>query len=121
MWESPVSACKTTTTLSRAGDNSPHRCTAMLTSSITAPLSSVSEPIPTTPTSPSAGSVCVGTSEIVISASSERRHGVRVTAAGCGAAVFASRGEAKLEVGQDVVDAFDAHGQPDQPGAHAGG
>src|ERR1700741_4228860 len=30
MCESPVSACRTTTTLSRVGDNSPHRCTAML-------------------------------------------------------------------------------------------
>src|SRR5262249_51491330 len=55
--ESPVSACSTTTTLSRAGDNSPQRCTAMQTSSITTPLSSVSEPISTTPISPSAGSV----------------------------------------------------------------
>ena len=29
MCESPVSACSTTTTLSRFGDSSPHRCTAM--------------------------------------------------------------------------------------------
>src|ERR1700735_2583767 len=43
MCESPVSACNTRTTLSRAGDNSPHRCTAMLTSSSTTPLSNVSE------------------------------------------------------------------------------
>ena len=32
--------------------------------------------------SPSAGSVCVGTSEIVICGSSERRHGVRIRGAG---------------------------------------
>jgi hypothetical protein len=49
------------TTLSRSGDNSPHRCTAMLTSSMTAPLSSVSEPTSTMPISPSAGSVWLGT------------------------------------------------------------
>ena len=84
MCESPVSACRTTTTLSRVGDSSPQRCTAMLTSSITAPLSSVSEPMSTTPTSPSAGSVCVGTSEIVTCGSSERRHGVRIAAPAAG-------------------------------------
>src|ERR1700726_3222444 len=43
--ESPVSACSTTTTLSRVGDSSPQQCTAMLTSSSTAPLSRVSEPM----------------------------------------------------------------------------
>ncbi|CNM80025.1 Uncharacterised protein [Mycobacterium tuberculosis] len=67
MCESPVSACKTTTTLSRAGDNLPQRCTAIQTSSITAPLSSCSEPTSIRPISPSAGSVWVGTSEIVMS------------------------------------------------------
>ena len=67
MCESPVSACSTTTTLSRAGDSSPQRWMAIQTSSITAPLSVVSEPMWTKPTSPSAGSVCVGTSEIVMS------------------------------------------------------
>src|SRR5271157_5137183 len=45
MCESPVRACSTTTTLSRVGDSSPQRCTAMSTSSITAPLSSISEPM----------------------------------------------------------------------------
>src|ERR1700756_1082827 len=39
--ESPVSACSTTTTLSRVGDNSPQRCTAIQTSPITPPLSVV--------------------------------------------------------------------------------
>ena len=34
---------------------------------MTAPFSSVSEPMSTTPTSPSAGSVAVGTSKIVTS------------------------------------------------------
>src|SRR6202007_2229164 len=121
MCESPVSACSTTTTLSRVGDSSPHRCTAMSTSSMTTPLSSVSEPMWTTPTSPSAGSVWVGTCEIVISGPSERRHGMRVTAAGLGFAVFSGGGEAKLEVGQDVVDAFDAHGQPHTPRAYPRG
>src|SRR6202035_4850343 len=115
MCESPVSACRTTTTLSRVGDNSPHRCTAMLTSSSTTPLSSVSEPTSTMPTSPSAGSVCVGASEIVTCGSSERRHGVRI------AGVRVSGGESELEVGQDVVNALDTHRQPDQTGAHPGG
>src|SRR5277367_2874688 len=115
MCESPVSACRTTTTLSRLGDNSPHRCTAMLTSSSTTPLSSVSEPTSTMPTSPSAGSVCVGTSEIVICGSSERRHGVRI------AGVRVNGGESELEVGQDVVNALDTHGQSDQARSHAGG
>jgi hypothetical protein len=63
---SPVSACNTTTTLSRFGDSSPHRCTAIVTSSITAPFSKVSEPMSTNPTSPSAGSVAVDTSKTVM-------------------------------------------------------
>src|SRR5262249_10819250 len=64
MCESPVSAGSTTTTLSRVGDNSPQRCTAIRTSSITAPLSRVSEPMSTKPISPSGGSVWLGKSEI---------------------------------------------------------
>src|SRR6201995_4472840 len=103
MCESPVSACSTTTTLSRAGDNSPQRCTAIQTLSITTPLSSVSEPRSTTPVSPSAGSVWVGTSEIVIAAPSDGCHGVRLTAE------FPRRGEAELQVGQDIGNTFDAH------------
>ncbi|OOK84690.1 homoserine O-acetyltransferase domain protein [Mycobacterium kansasii] len=73
MCESPVRACSTTTTLSRLGDNLPQRCTAMQTSSITAPLSRRSEPMSTRPISPSAGSVWVGTSEIVTSELLRRR------------------------------------------------
>src|SRR5271168_2951404 len=65
--ESPVSACSTTTTLSRVGDSSPQRWTAIQTLSMTAPLSVVTEPMSTRPISPSAGSVFVGTSEIVMS------------------------------------------------------
>ena len=57
--ESPVRACSTTTTLSRFGESSPHRCTAIVTSSTTAPFSSVSGPMSTRPTSPSAGRVAV--------------------------------------------------------------
>src|ERR1700758_3211551 len=67
MWESPDSACITTTTLSRVGDNSPQRCTAIQTSSITAPFSRVSEPMWTKPISPSAGSVWLEISKIVMS------------------------------------------------------
>src|SRR5689334_13203751 len=119
MCESPVSACNTTTTLSRAGESSPQRCTAMQTSSITVPLSSVSEPMSITPTSPSAGSVWVGTSEIVMSDSSERRHGLRVAAARR-RVIYPGRREAKLQIRQDVVDALDTDGQPHQPGADAG-
>src|SRR5271167_2559410 len=63
--ESPVSACSTTTTLSRAGDSSPQRCTAIETSSMTPPFSSRRGPMPTTPTSPSAGSSVVDTSKTV--------------------------------------------------------
>src|SRR6201996_801240 len=113
--ESPVSACSTTTTLSWVGDSSPQRYTAMLTSSSTTPLSSVSEPTSTMPTSPSAGSVCVGTSEIVTCGSSERGHGVRI------AGVRASGGESEFEVGQDVVNALNTHRQPHQTGANPGG
>src|ERR1700733_9736240 len=121
MWESPVRACNTTTTLSRVGDSSPQRCTAIETSSMTAPLSVVIEPMSTRPTSPSAGSVCVGTSKIVMSKSSEGRHGLRVATGISGRTEFPCRGEAELEVGQDVVDALDADGQPHQTGGDAGG
>src|SRR6201994_499184 len=120
MCESPVSACSTTTTLSRAGDSSPQRWTAMETSSITSPLSVVSEPTSTNPISPSAGSVWVGTWEIVMSGPSTGRDGPRPVGTR-GRAVLAGRREAELQVGQDVVDPLDADGQPHQARADAGG
>ena len=71
--ESPVRACSTRTTLSRLGDSSPQRCTAIETSSITSPLSRVSGPMSTTSTSPSAGSAMTDSCERVMSCSLRSR------------------------------------------------
>src|SRR5690349_4673778 len=127
MWESPVSACSTTTTLSRVGDSSPHRCTAMVTSGRTVPFSRSSAPMFTSPISPSAGRFAGGRSgdtvgiSVIVTVFFSRNRSHRRRCFGGSIAERTRGGETLLQVGEDVFDALEAHGQTYQAGGDTGG
>src|SRR5699024_1041846 len=94
--ESPVRACSTRTTLDRSSATRPHRCTASVTPGRTTPVTRVRSPSATWPRVPSPGGSSASGSE-------GRAMG----------ALAGGRREAELEVGDDVLDRLDAHGEAD--------
>src|SRR5262245_17145718 len=111
-WLSPVSACSTSTALSRAGASVPHVSYATITCS----------------SRPPASRTCGRVSNTVTNwrrpGSSPGRHapvtGIGGAAGRSGESATLGGAEPSVEVGEDVVDGLDADAQPHQVGRDAG-